>query len=82
MVDKGELEEAKIFLKLLKSILVHQMLFSHYPNLKKSNNDSFKKNLFSDDLLKNQNELTKQIYFLLGQTSIILKKILMIVKRT
>ena len=65
MVDKGELEEAKKF--FLKTIKINPRSANAFFSLSKfkeiKNNDSFKKNLFSDDLLKNQNELAKTNIF-------------------
>jgi len=65
LVDKGELEEAKeLFLKTININPQSANAFfslSKFKDIKK--NESFKKNLFSDDLLKNQNELAKTNIF-------------------
>ena len=65
LVDKGELEEAKqLFLKTIK---VNPRSANAYFSLSKfkgiQKNESFKKNLFSDELLKDQDELAKTNIF-------------------
>ena len=65
LVDKGELKEAKEF--FLKTIKINPRSANAFFSLSKfkeiQNNDSFKKILFSDDLLKNQSELAKTNIF-------------------
>ena len=65
LVDKGELEEAKeLFVKTIKiNPKSANALFSLSKFKDINNNESFKKNLFSNELLKNQNELSKANIF-------------------
>ncbi len=65
LVDKGELEEAKeLFLKTIKINPRSANAFFSLSKFKEiNNNKSFKKDLFSDELLKNQNELAKTNIF-------------------
>ena len=66
LVDRGDLEEAKeLFIQTIKINPKSSNAFfslSKFKNI--NNNESFKKNLFSEKLLKNQNELSKvNIFF-------------------
>ena len=66
LLDKGEFKEAEEL--LLKTIEVNPQSANAFFSLSKfkeiKNKNSFKRNLFSDELLKNQNELSKaNIYF-------------------
>jgi len=66
LMDKGELKEAEeLFLKTIKINTKSANAFfslSKFKNIQ--NNKSFKKDLFNDDLLSNQNELAKvNIFF-------------------